>query len=592
MNDRLRTSLDFLAEHGRKLSERWRLPWPEPVQQAVHRLRLDLSSAELPALVAIIGGASSGKSTVFNNLLDGHLTSRITAWGHATLGPILAAHEARRPIVEGLLAADLLLPGLRRTAIELDDHVTGDPQALAVVFHGVEALRDVLLLDTPDFTSEAAFREGDICLSLLPWFDRLLVVVDHERWFDRQSVSKLRADSVRFGQQRLVLFNRTREGPLREEDHVALQRQAQRLAADAMVVLEFRRGRGFCRFAPGALEGVQVFLRAAKPDRTGALTRQISDAANGALNQHEERVARLGQLRGSLETAAGRVLPQTRECLTALMTAEERRRLEVLWRVFRLDQTRHWLAERARRLQAGLRRVPIIGGAVPRGDPDRDDEGAAHTSRGAIAESYFESVARRQRHEVRRMVHASAFWDEIRRWTGLEPGERSFDWEAATRERVRAAVDALDAALRRWTTKVEVECQGIGPHVHGAIGVAAVALAAVLIALPGPLTALTLVSAKTALGAALGHLLAAGGAGAALGKHIGRLTAVVQEKLIGSPEFHSVEAAADEFRALLDSSGRVAVNEAIEEAESLVLPREDPLTGALEVLRHAREAAP
>ena len=49
------------------------------------------------------------------------------------------------------------------------------------------------------------------------------MVVDHERWFDRQTVSELRAASVRLAQDRLVLFNRTREGALAREDEAALR---------------------------------------------------------------------------------------------------------------------------------------------------------------------------------------------------------------------------------------------------------------------------------------------------------------------------------------------------------------------------------
>ena len=171
-------ALEIVAERGTRLQTQWCLDWPETVQQAVCRLRLEPAADHLPSLAAIVGGASSGKSTVFNNLLDGHLVSRITARGHVTLGPILAVHEQHRPVVERLLAEGKLLPGIHRVSIDLDGNATGEPDAVAVSFHTIDSLREVLLFDLPDFTSEHARQEGDIALRLLPWFDRIVVVVD------------------------------------------------------------------------------------------------------------------------------------------------------------------------------------------------------------------------------------------------------------------------------------------------------------------------------------------------------------------------------------------------------------------------------
>lgn len=589
MNERVKNSLEVVAVHGRRLREVWHYDWTEPHQQAVCRLRVHDALRGLPPLVAVVGGASSGKSTVFNNLLDGHVASRVTARGHATLGPILAVHEDHRESVESLLADGRLLPGCRRAVIELEGNASGESEVLVVVFHGVEPLRDVLLFDTPDFTSDAASREGDVSLSLLPWFDRMLIVVDHERWFDRQSISKLRGESVRFGQQRLVLFNRTRETALREEDRAALTQQAERLAAEAMVVLEFRRGRGFCRFAPGALSEVHSFLGSAAPERSAALLQQIGNAAASVRNQHEERVARLKQLRASLDAAAARLLPQPRECMTALMTAEERRHMDPIWRILRTDQTRRWLLDHTRRIQTALSNVPLLGAVLPRTTRRVAFEPSESAGRFEIAASYFESVSQRRQNEIRRIAHGSAFWDEIRRWTGLEPSGEGTERPSSAKGELEATVRSLDDALRAWTEKVEAECGGISPHVRGAVGVGAVALAAVLIAVPGPVTALSLLAAKGAITAALGHLLVAGGAGAMLGKQMGRLTVVLQEKLMGSAEFDAVRVAAESYRMLIEAAGRREVSQAMVEASSLVIPPQDPLIEAMEVLSESAQ---
>ncbi len=589
MDQTTRQALETLAQGGRHLRGDWHFDWPAAIQQAIHRLGLGGPGSELPTFVAVVGGASSGKSTVFNNILEGHLTSRITARGHTTLGPILAVHEAHRPFVEASSEAGRFLPEYRRIPIELDDNVVGDPGAVAILYHHLDALRDVFLFDLPDFTSDAASKEGEVTLSLLPWFDRLLVVVDHERWFDRQSISRLRTESARFGQDRLALFNRTREGPLAKTDEAVLRGQADRLGAAGMVVLAFRRGRGFCLFPPGALDEVGEFLRSGKRQRDNFLLERVAEAANRTLNQNEERAARLNDLRESVQSAVDRVLPSSWDCMTALMTPEERRQLEPAARVLRLHETKDWVRAQTRRVQTALKRVPIVGPLVfaPGGQPH--DEEPNHADRFAIGAAYYEAAARRQVHEVQRVVRASSFWDEVRRWTGLEPADREFACPPARRDQVRGAIHEFDLALIHWTEKVEAECRGISPNIHGAIGTGAIALVIVLIAVPGPVAALSFVAAKGAIGAALTQLAAATGAGALLGKHLGRLGTVIRERLLGTPEFEAVQAAAAAFRGQLETAGRELAAEAVTEASSLVMEEQEPLTVALRALRDAGE---
>ncbi len=73
MNQAIASALEVLAHSGMGLRNDWRFDWPVLMQQAVYRLRLWEQESETPVLVALMGGASSGKSTVFNNLLDAHL---------------------------------------------------------------------------------------------------------------------------------------------------------------------------------------------------------------------------------------------------------------------------------------------------------------------------------------------------------------------------------------------------------------------------------------------------------------------------------------------------------------------------------------
>jgi hypothetical protein len=126
-------------------------------------------------------------------------------------------------------------------------------------------------------------------------------------------------------------------------------------------------------------------------------------------------------------------------------------------------------------------------------------------------------------------------------------------------------------------------------HFHGAVGAGVLALAVVLVAVPGPVTALTLVSVKGALGGALAELLAATGVGAVFGKRVKHLTSVIQEKLLGSPEFAAVQDAATDFHRVLEEAGLDSIGVAVDEAEALIMPADDPLVGALETLRQETE---
>lgn len=583
-----------LADRGRSLRESWHFDWPRAIEQAVFRLRLDAVGPRLLPVVAIVGGASSGKSTVFNNLLGGRLTSRITARGHATVGPILAIHEDDRTAVEPLLSNDMLLPKLQRRAIELEADTTGSPNTLAVVHHQVDALRGVLLLDTPDFSSEAARIEGDVALTLLPWFDRIVVVLDHERWFDRQSVSMLRGESSRFGVDRFAVFNRTKEGALAESDREALERQADRIGATGLAILEFRRGRGFCRFPPDALKGLHGFLCGPAPDRTKELAGQVARAANDVLNQNEERAARLAELQRSVSAAVEQTVPGVSSCLTSLMTASERKHLDVVSRVLRLDETRHWLTEQRARLGSLIRQVPLLRSMVSAGhhvEVPADRGASDSTDRAVIAVSICQRIGERAAHELQRTIQRSSFWEEMRRWTSLEPEKRAFAWTPELRTEIDIAARAVDIAITQWTTKVEAECRGISPRALGALGGGALGLAVVLIAVPGPLAALTLVSAKTAVAAAVVKLAAASGTGALLGKQVVRLSAVIQEKLIGSAEFRAVGQSVETFRAVVRRAAQRLADEVVAEAAALVLDESNALLEALEAFRNGPEKA-
>lgn len=534
----------------------------------------------MPHLVAIVGGASAGKSTVFNNLVGGQVTSRVTAEAHATRGMILAAHTQTRERFERLRESGVLPCGERVVASGLDEATAGTPDLLTIVWHEMEVLRDVWLVDTPDFTSEAARIEGDVTLHWLPWFDRLLVVVDSERWFDRQSIGALREASLRWGQSRFVLFNRAREDALGEADRTLLQKQAERLEASGTTVLEFRRGRGLVRFPPAVLSELQTFLSDRAADRRVFLARAVGDAARHVLNLNEERLDRLVQLREGLRALSERVRPSVWDCMTAVMTAEEREQLDVVSRVLRIQAAQRWLSAQWKRLLDSLRPAALLGGAVETGKGSIDGP-TPEQRRFVLAERFQDTVLNRTAHEITRILRTSRFWNEVRNWSALEPSAVSYALAEENRERLRRLTVAFDEAMREWNSKVEAECTGVSPHFKGAAAVGLVGMLIVLIAVPGPITALSLAAAKGALAGAFTELATAAGAGALFGKQLGRLIDVAREKLIGCAEYERVKSIGEALEREIGIEIDRMAGESLEEAEKLTLTRENALIAAL-----------
>ena len=573
MNDTTGSALTTLATHGARLGATYQFDWPAVTQQAVQYLRY-ARDAKATTLAALVGGASSGKSTVFNNLLRGRTISRITARSHATRGLIVAVHDDRLD--------DLLLPDLERQAVADDGQAEGTPDVLTLAAHEIDDFADVLLFDTPDFTSEAARQEGDLLLASLPWFDRLIIVIDRERWFERQLITMMKARAAPFASRKMVIFNCTEATELTDADRARLHTQADRLGAEKMLVLEHRLGRGLCRFPPVALDDVREFLREPAPNRRGAVLRSVAESAQLVLNQNDERRHRLERLRTTLADAVRRELPSARACMTALMNAEERKNLEIVSRVLRVREAREWLTSRTRRIGEGLRRMPFVGamfGSVSPADvrPDDDD-------RVAIAHAHFETTSRRQVRELNRLLEASLFWNELRQWTGSGPAARSFEWTESLREQIHDDALTFDRAMNQWTEKVASECAGFTTNVKGAIGASALGIAIVLVAVPGPLGVLTLAAAKGALIAAAGKLAVATGAGALFGKHAGRLADVVAEKLVGSKELGAVEAAAQRYCDRIEAGLQAHVAGALREASELTLPEDGAVIQALETI--------
>lgn len=582
-------ALNTVALHGRRLREQLWLPWTEQMQQTVCALRFRRRAGQTGQpvqLTAVVGGASSGKSTVFNNLLGGHRVSMVTIRSHATRGLIVAGHVNQRGRLDRWLNHEkILLPTLETHPGPIDADLQGQPEAATVVEHEISGFENTLLIDTADFTSNAAELEGDVTLSLLPWFDRLVIVVDHERWFDRQVLDRMASLARRFAQPRMVVFNRTEESDLAEPDRARLDEQARRLGASRVCILNYHRGRGFRRFDPLALAEAAKFIAEPLPQREPALHAEIASRAATVVSTNRVRAQRIEQLEAVLAAAAARCLPATRwDCVTALMTPEERDRLGLMSRIIGIAQVREWLDRQKRWIEEAMPRWPWAAKREATAQPAPAALSDAGFSREDRGRDWLIAQCQRQIHRLNDEVTSSELWEDLRtakaRAIPVLSGEMIESFRPRSEESVRRLVSAID----EWEAKVQHECEGLSPKLIGSLGMTILAGAAILVAMPGPIGALTTIAAAGALKAGLLKLGAAGVFGAISGRPLARLTEIIREKLLASPEFNRVREAAESMRRLIEEHGRAAADHLSQEARGFMLPSTDPLRQALEAL--------
>ena len=593
----LDTALNVVALQGRRLREQLCLPWQEQAQQAVCacRFRRQAGQSGQPVqLAAVVGGASSGKSTVFNNLLGGLRVSLVTIRSHATRGLIVAAHRNQADRLDRWLNHDrILLPTLEAQPGRVDANLQGQPEAAIVVQHDVGGFENTLLIDTADFTSNTAELEGDVTLSLLPWFDRLVVIVDHERWFDRQVVAQLALLAERFAQPRMVIFNRTADHALAESDRTRLEEQARHLGARKVCILNYHPGRGFRRFEPQTLSDVAKFLAEPAPQREAALRAEVGERATAVLSANRCRLERLEQLERVLAAATTRCLPTSRwDCVTALMTLEERDRLGVVSRVLGIAQVREWLGRQKRWLEEAMPRLPWVSKREEAAEPDQIAADNADASREERGKDWLKAQCERQIRRLNEEVTASDLWEDLRVACGRLPVVLDGGIIESFRPRADEAVTALAGAMDEWDAKVQHECEGLSPRLISSLGMTILAGSVILAAVPGPIAALTPFIAAGALKAGLLKLGAAGVFGAVSGRPLARLTEIIREKLLASPEFNRVREAAENMRRLIEEHGQAAAERLSQEARGFTLPPTDPLRQALEALgrREGRSA--
>lgn len=121
----------------------------------------------------ILGGKDVGKSTLINSLADRPISADEAEVGEGTSRPMAYVHESAKP---ALLA-------------RLDELSRAAP--IDVVTHAADAVRNVVLIDLPDFDSD--FRDHhDIVRKIAPLLDRVLWVVTPRKVGDRAWIELFR----------------------------------------------------------------------------------------------------------------------------------------------------------------------------------------------------------------------------------------------------------------------------------------------------------------------------------------------------------------------------------------------------------------
>ncbi len=138
-------------------------------------------------LVGFIGCTGTGKSTLFNSLVNQEIS--LTGWqSHNTSGPVLLAHASFRDQVESIEShsGKLLFPTLKRNFLTSKEKTFGSPDSVQWLEHQSPEWKTIALLDLPDINTTLARDEKHLAIRLLPWLDTVIFMVDDETIYHRE----------------------------------------------------------------------------------------------------------------------------------------------------------------------------------------------------------------------------------------------------------------------------------------------------------------------------------------------------------------------------------------------------------------------
>lgn len=206
-------------------------------------IRFKQQQPQAPLIVGLLGGASSGKSTLFNTLIQ-RPASAISALAHETVGPVVGLHEMQLERIKQWVDDNLLLGDFEAKVHANSQPTAGSLNCVTLVAHPCGKLKDSVLIDTPDVTSKMSQDEGALTARMRPWFDALVIVLDEERWFDALIFKQHTQLAAQLAQPFLILFNCTSECQADDVDVQVLEQHAHEQHADAYCSSPYQPGVG------------------------------------------------------------------------------------------------------------------------------------------------------------------------------------------------------------------------------------------------------------------------------------------------------------------------------------------------------------
>jgi len=405
--------------------------------------------ADGPAVVGFVGGASSGKSTLFNSL-QGREVSRISAHAHETCGPVAAVHERWLAPIEEWTREGLLFPGLQLVAQPAGEATTGSSGTIHLHRHDCGELSDVLVVDMPDVTSKMSADEGSVSRTLLPWFDALVVVVDEERWFDAVVFDETVDFARNLGPQAWIVFNQTAGADaLTEEDRRRLSEHARARHASGCCFSPYQPGAGFRPVNGATREHLASWLSSVDAATRGTeLERHLQRRCAELVHQNVTRAEQFSELRHAVDRELEE-LTRDANLTTDLLTEEERGLLGLGHRFLPLYEA----------LQTVRRQVARWSGrgrSDKRIDFDKRTQALAATLRRNLEHRF-----RRATDRIDRTIGESAYvagegsaWDG--RWALPEFDEH--EWA----RRIRAHIDAWRSETGKHARRSDAAALGVG----------------------------------------------------------------------------------------------------------------------------------
>ncbi len=277
-----------------------------------------------PRIVGLLGGASSGKSTLFNSLLEKEI-SCISAHAHETLGPIVTVHDDCVERLKQWITQGLIFSEFDSVEWSKEGPLAGQIGAVHLYQHNRDKLKQLLLVDTPDVTSKSSADEGSITRNFLPWFDDLIVVVDEERWYDASVFQEIIEHCRDYAPRLWVVFNRTeRMEPLDSSDTKRLEEHAGSFRVSGSCVSPFCPGCGYRPVSAETKNRLYKWFESESPDnRLPALDDHLRRRCVELAGQNVSRKESYDRLCHAVDGLLGKMVDDT-SLSYDLLTEDER----------------------------------------------------------------------------------------------------------------------------------------------------------------------------------------------------------------------------------------------------------------------------